>query len=347
MTKTKHEESSQSTENKNKIIDSDFLLKRPKLRQYTRVLKRTFASKDRFRTAILRLFLYVLLIGLAFVFVYPFIYMVVTSLKSHSDLSNLAVKWIPTELKFENYYIAYDILDFVRYFKNSLFVTVITTIGHILACSFVGYGFARYDFPGKNILFGLVILAFIVPVQTIIVPLYLTYSGFGWLNTYMPLIVPTFFGFGLNGALFIFLFRQFYLTIPRDLENAALIDGCGAFQTYWRIIFPIARATIVVAIVLSIVWHWNDHFEPSLYISRSKLGFLPPRLNSITAVVNAPPDQLFELLANLGLEGGENTLNNAVVMAGTTLVAAPVLAFFAFAQRQFIQGIERTGITGE
>ena len=175
----------------------------------------------------------------------------------------------------------------------------------------------------------------------------MTYSKFDWLNSYLPLLVPTFFGFGLRGALYIFLFRQFYLTIPKDLENAALIDGCGFLKTYWRVVFPLAKSTIVVALVLSVVWHWNDFYEPSLYISKASLGFLPPRINSIISIVNAPPEHLFDLLASLGLEGGEDTLNNAVVMAGTTLISAPVLIFFAFAQRQFMQGIERTGITGE
>jgi multiple sugar transport system permease protein len=147
--------------------------------------------------------------------------------------------------------------------------------------------------------------------------------------------------------LYIFLFRQFYLTLPRDLESAALIDGCGFMKTYWKVVFPLAQSTLVVAMVLSVVWHWNDYYEPGLYISKQALGFLPPRIRAITAVVNAPPDQLFEMLANLGLSDGEDTLNNAVIMAGTTLISAPILIFFAFAQRKFMQGIERSGITGE
>lgn len=326
---------------------SSFAEKYPKLDYFRFRAVNYLTSGSRIRQLIMRLALYILLIGLAFVFLYPFLFMIITSLKSNADLSNFAVQWIPTELKFENYAIAYDLLKYVRYFKNSFIVTSIASIGHIIACSFIGYGFARFNFPGKKLLFGLVILAFIVPVQTIIIPLYLTYSKFSWLNTYLPLLVPTFFGFGLRGALFIFLFRQFYLTIPRDLENAALIDGCGFFRTYWRVIFPLAKSTIVVALVLSVVWHWNDFYESSLYISKSALAFLPPQINSIIAVVNAPPDRLFDLLADLGLEGGEDTLNNAVIMAGTTLISAPVLIFFAFAQRQFMQGIERTGITGE
>lgn len=308
---------------------------------------RYITSKSRLTNLFFRMLLYILLIGLAFVFVYPFLFMIVTSLKSNADLSNLAVQWIPNELKFENYYIAWDLLKFGKYFKNSFVVTLLASLGHILSCSFIGYGFARYNFPFKKFLFGLVILAFIVPVQTIIIPLYLTYTNFGWTNSFLPLIVPTFFGFGFKGALYIFLFRQFYLTLPRDLENAALIDGCGFLKTYWKVVFPLAQSTLVVALVLSVVWHWNDFYEPGIYISKAALGFLPPRINAIVSVVNAPPDALFEMLASLGLTEGEDTLNNAVIMAGTTLISAPILIFFAFAQRKFMQGIERTGITGE
>ncbi len=242
---------------------------------------------------------------------------------------------------------AIDILKAGRYLKNSLFVTVVASIGHIISCSFIGYGFARFHFPFKKLLFGCVILAFIVPVQTLIIPMYLTYSNLGWLDSYLPLIVPTFFGFGLKGALYVFLFRQFYLTLPRDLENAARIDGCGFLMTYWKIVFPLAQSTLMVALVLSVVWHWNDFYEPAIFVSKARLGFLPPRLNSIVAAVNALPEQMMELLASLGLQDGEDTLNNAVVMSGATLISAPVLVFFAFAQRKFMQGIERTGITGE
>ena len=327
--------------------ENPFFNRHPGLKPFLLKSLRYFTSLSRLYGLFSRLLLYILLVGLAFVFVYPFLFMLVTSLKSNADLSNFAVQWVPTELKFENYSIAWDLLDFSKYFANSAAVTLLASLGHILVCSFIGYGFARFRFPFKKLLFGFVILAFIVPVQTIIIPLYLTYTNFGWINSYLPLIVPTFFGFGFKGTLYIFLFRQFYLTLPRDLENAALIDGCGFLKTYWKIVFPLAQSTLVVALVLSVVWHWNDFYEPGIYISKAALGFLPPRINQIIAVVNAPPESLFELLANLGLSDGEDTLNNAVIMAGTMLISAPVIIFFAFAQRKFMQGIERTGITGE
>lgn len=339
MEKTKSIGSSQLKERREEHLS--------KLKLRWRLFKSKYSSVSGYKRLIVKIAMYLLLLGLAFVFIYPFIYMIVTSLKSDADLNSLSVQWIPTELKFENYFVAIDILKAGRYLKNSLFVTVVASIGHIISCSFIGYGFARFHFPFKKLLFGCVILAFIVPVQTLIIPMYLTYSNLGWLDSYLPLIVPTFFGFGLKGALYVFLFRQFYLTLPRDLENAARIDGCGFLMTYWKIVFPLAQSTLMVALVLSVVWHWNDFYEPAIFVSKARLGFLPPRLNSIVAAVNALPEQMMELLASLGLQDGEDTLNNAVVMSGATLISAPVLVFFAFAQRKFMQGIERTGITGE
>ncbi len=332
--------STESSQSKRKDVLSNL-----KLRLY--LFRRKYASETGAKKIVVTIVMYLLIIGLAFVFIYPFLYMIINSLMTNSDLNSSSVHWIPTEFKFENYSIALQLINGKRYFINSSIVTVLATVGHVIACSFIGYGFARYNFPFKNILFAIVILAFIVPTQTIIIPLYLTYNQFHWINTYWPLILPSFFGFGLRGALYVFLFRQFYLTVPRSLEEAARIDGCGFMMTYWRIVFPLARATLVVALVLSVVWHWNDSYEPGLYINSPTLQFLPPRINSIIAAANALPDQQQEMLRNLGLSDGEDTLNNAVVMAGATIISSPVLLFFAFAQRQFMQGIERSGITGE
>lgn len=321
------------------------LIENLKLRWY--LWKRKNATASGVKQNLVRLFMYVLLIGLAFVFLYPFLYMLITSVMTNSDLNSTSVTWIPTEFKFENYALALDLIDGKRYARNSAMVTIVATVGHVISCSFIGYGFARYNFPGKKILFTFVILAFIVPIQTLIIPLYLNYSRLDWLNSYKPILIPSFFGFGLKGALYIFLFRQFYLTVPRSLEEAARIDGCGFMKTYWKIVFPLAKATIVVAIVLSVVWHWNDAYEPGIYIASPKLAFLPPKLNNIIAAANALPDEQAEIMRSMGLADGEDTLNNAVVMAGAAIISAPILVFFAFAQKQFMQGIERSGITGE
>ena len=312
-----------------------------------RNLLRRYASLTGVKKLVFKVLMYLLIIGLAFVFLYPFLYMISNSLMSNADLNSASVKWLPTEFKFENFVVAVDIMNPYRYAMNSLLVTAAASIGHVFACSFIAYGFARFNFPGKKILFACVILAFIVPVQTLIIPMFLTYSRLQWLNTYLPLILPTFFGFGLKGALFIFIFRQFFLTLPRDLESAAKIDGCGFFRTFWKIVFPLTQSTLMVVLVLSVVWHWNDFYEAGYYITRPAMDFLPSRLNSILAAASANSEQQQELLKNLGLADGEDILNNAVVMAGALFISAPVLLFFGFAQRKFMQGIERSGITGE
>lgn len=317
------------------------------LKRRVNLFRQKYATVTGVKKLILKVFMYALIIGLAFIFLYPFLYMISNSLMSNADLSSSSVKWLPTQIKFENFAVAWDLMNPTRYAWNSFLVTAIASLGHVLSCSFIAYGFARFNFPGKKFLFACVILAFIVPIQTLIIPLYLTYSRMQWLNTYLPLLVPTFFGFGLKGALYVFIFRQFFLTLPKDLESAAKIDGCGFLMTFWRIVFPLAQSTLVVVLVLSVVWHWNDFYEPGLYINRPALGFLPPKLNSIIAAASATPDEQQELLRNLGLADGEDVLNNAVVMAGALMISAPVLIFFGFAQRKFMQGIERSGITGE
>lgn len=317
----------------------------PKTRNATFVerFKNWITSGSRVKDSIMRLAIYVLLIDLAFIFLFPFIYMVVTSLKSNADLNDLTVNWIPKSLKWENYYIAFDLLSYFDFFKNSLIITVFATLGHAISCSFIGYGFARYNFPLKNVLFLLVIISFIVPVQTLIVPYYLIYTNLGWKDTFLPLIVPTFFGFGLKGGLYIFLFRQYYLGLPKELEEAAKIDGCGFFRTYLEIVMPIASSIFLVTCVLSMVWHWNDYYEPAIYIDKGSMAVLPSKINYVVSLVNAPPEELFDALE---LVEGEDTLNDAVVMAGTFLIILPVLIVFAFLQNKFIQGIESSGIKG-
>lgn len=290
------------------------------------------------------LMLYLTLSGLAFVFAFPFIYMIITSLMTNSDLVNAAVNWVPTSLMFENYIIAFELLNYWRFFQNSVIVTILPTIGHVFVGAFIGYGFARFEFPGKKILFGFVILSMVVPVQTIIVPLFLTYSRWDWINTFRPLIVPAYFGYGVKGGMFIFLFRQFFVGLPKDLENAAKIDGCGFLRTYFYIVFPLAKAAILVVTVLSIVWRWNEFYQASIFAGLPSLAVLPSQISVLADMTGPDAQEIFDILL---LEIGEDVLNDATIMAGVAMIIAPILVFFTIAQSQFMKGIERTGITGE
>lgn len=291
---------------------------------------------------IYRIAIYILLLDLAFVFLFPFTYMIINSLKSPEDLMDITVKLIPTSFYWKNYKIAASALNYKEAFKNSAIIVIFATLGHVLSCSFIAYGFARYDFPGKEFLFIFVIFSLIVPIQVLIFPQYIKYSNWNWLNTYYPLIVPTFFGFGLRGGLYIFTFRQFFMGLPYELEEAALIDGCGPFKTYCNIILPTSKSSILVSTVLSLVWHWNDYFEPGVYLTKQKLWPLPTNMpmmyQALQALSSGDMDELFE--------GGEILFNEGVVLAGTFIVILPILIVYLVLQRQFMEGIERTGIVG-
>ena len=286
-----------------------------------------------------KIFVYILLIDMAFVFLYPYIYMLTTSLKSYNDIINVTVKWIPRELSLANYQVAVDALRFWRSAGYTALLALVNTAGHVLVCSFVAYGFARFRFPLKRFFFCVVILTIIVPVQTIIVPLYTTYVNAHLVDTFIPLILPTFFGYGLKGGLFIFLFHQCYLRMPGALEEAAYIDGYGPLRTYFKIAMPMGGAIIIVCVVLSLVWHWNDYFEPSVYLIDDTKWLLPQLLPGL--------NELFQRLSNASdqwMAQMKFTYHDGVVMAGTVLSTTPILLVYILLQRRFMEGVERSGL---
>ena len=297
---------------------------------------------------VFKIVVYLLLTGLAFVFLYPFMSMIIDSFKSYSDITNNTVKWFPRDPTLANYALAWEALDVLKTGANSFIVTVVSTIGHIISCSLVAYGFARFKFPFRNVCFGIVILSILIPAQTIIVPSYITWSNFHMDNSFFPMILPTFFGFGLRGGIFIFLFRQFFLRIPKSLEEAAMIDGCGRFKTFVKVVFPSTGATLIVCILLSIVWHFNDAYEPSIYINSYDNYMLPQMLSMLSSMLSQMQNDMT----------GGDTLNQianevqvmyhrGVVMAATTVCLSPLFIVYIALQRKFIAGVERSGLTGE
>ncbi len=298
-------------------------------------------SKKWAKATILRVGIYLVLFDLAFVFLYPFITMIIDALKSEEDLINSTVHWIPTSFYWQNFTTAFKQLDYLAFFKNSVIVTLLATIGHVISCSFVGYGFARYRFRGKGILFGGVILSMLVPVQVIIFPMYMNFATWGWIDTYLPLIVPAFLGFGLRGGFYIFLFRQFMMSLPYEMEEAAKIDGCGPLKTFIKIILPMSRSSMLVCTVLSIVWHWNDYFEPRIYLNSYTLAMLPSKLEPLYAALNKITAEGDDAAA-----AGATIVNRAMCMAATFLVVLPLLIAYTFVQKKFMEGVERSGLTG-
>lgn len=299
-------------------------------------------------------FVWGMLLLMAFVFLYPFIHMITTSVKSYSDLLNVTIKWIPKNFTLKSYETALSVMRLEHTLPNSLIVTTLTTIAHVFVCSFVAYGFSRYDFPLKGLLFGIVILSILVPTQVIIIPMYLTYANlsfsigeftFEMLGTYWPIIFPCFLGYGLKGGLFIFLYRQYFLGIPKALEEAATIDGCGPLKTFFRIAFPSAGSTTIVCIVLSMVWHWNDYYEPSIYLNDYNSQLLPQIVASLKSLVS---DMQKNMVDGTGANATiENTLfHDGTVMAGTFFSMLPPMVGYLILQRKFMEGIEHSGLTG-
>lgn len=295
------------------------------------------------RDGILRAGFYFLLATLSFVFLYPFIKMITQSLMTDDDLINITVKWLPSEMTWSNYKIAFRKLQFGTYFWNSLKVAVLCTLGHVFSCAMTGYAFARYQFRFKGVLFAMVILTMLVPVQTIIIPQYMQFSNWGWIDHewYLPLIVPTFLGLGLNGGFFIFLFRQFFAGLPYEMEEAARVDGCGPIRTYTRIMLPMSQSSLLVCTVLSLVWHWNDYFEPGVYITSVWLKMLPNRLPSLYAELSKEQHTMIQKNDIEGL-----MFNEAMLMAATFLCIIPILIMYLILQRRFMEGVERSGLTG-
>lgn len=286
---------------------------------------------------------YVALGSLSFVFLYPLLFMVSRAFMQPSDIVDAMVQWVPKELSFDNFQYAFQKLNYWRHFANSIIIAFGSAALQIIGCSIAGYGFARYRFPGYKLLLGLLLFTFLVPPQSIIVPIFLFYSDLEWTNTYLPFFVPSLLGHGLRGALFVLVFIQFFRGLPGQLEEAARIDGAGAIRTFLSVMLPLARPAILVVFLFSVVWHWNDTFLANLYLSENAHF----SLNQILGLIKV--DSANE---GMGMESGGGAIgtlptNYEKLMAGAVLSILPMLALYLFAQRYFVEGVERTGIAGE
>jgi len=292
-------------------------------------------------------FYYVLLFSLSFVFVYPLLYMISQSFMRPSDVADATVQWLPKVLTFQNYIEAFKSINYWNGLLNSIWISFGSAILQIISCSFIGYGFARYKFPLKGLWLALLVFTFLVPPQTIVVPLYIFFSDLGWINTLFPFIFPSLFGFGLKGALFVLIFIQFYLNLPKVLEEAAKIDGAGPFRTYWIIMFPLAKPAMIVVFLFSVVWNWNDVFQPNMYLLVPDYFNLAQNLSTFNGNANAQGvNQMSQMVASSDAFGLTPTLLNQI-MAAVMLTILPIVILYLFVQRAFVEGIERSGISGE
>ena len=264
---------------------------------------------------------HLVLIGVGFLFLAPLLWMVSCSLKSNEQLFIPEPAWMPDPVRWKNYPDALTYIPFFTYLGNTLTICLLGVIGSLLSCSLVAYGFARIEWPGRDALFLVLLATMMLPAQVTMIPTFLLYRWLGWYGTFKPLVVPTFLG----SAFLIFLLRQFFLTIPKELSEASRIDGASEFTTFARVILPLARPALATVALLTFLHHWNDFLGPLIYLK----------------------DQSRYTLA-LGLQQFLNAYRSewGLLMAAATVVTLPIVVLFFFTQRTFIQGIAMTGSKG-
>jgi multiple sugar transport system permease protein len=267
--------------------------------------------------------IFIVLLIVAVIFLLPLFWMIVTSLKPKDQIFVYPLVWIPHPPVWGNYLRALNnpSFKFLLFLKNSLYYCFMSTIGLTLSCSLVAYAFSRLRWWGRNFWFLVTLATLMIPYPVTLIPRYLIFAQIGWVNSFKPLIVPDFLG----NAFFIFLLRQFFMTIPMDLSDAAKIDGASDFQAYWRIMLPLARPALVTVALFTFLADWNDFLAPLIYLTDGSK---------------------YTLAVGLAAFRGQYRTQWDLMMAASTIVTLPVVVVFFFAQKQFIQGITMTGMKG-
>jgi multiple sugar transport system permease protein len=264
-----------------------------------------------------------LILGSA-LFIVPFLFALSASLKKLDGVYAYPPTLLPGEPQWGNYTRAVTLLPFGLFLLNSGVVTLACVAGQLLTGSLVAYSFARLRWPGRDLMFVVLLSTMMLPGQVTMIPLYLVFRNLGWIDTFLPLIVPAFLAGG-SGAFYVFLLRQFFMTLPRELDEVARLDGCSSLRIYWHILLPLCKPVIATIAVFSFIANWNDFMGPLIYL-------------------NSPENQTLAL----GLRSfqGTYTTHLHLLMAAATLVLLPILVVFFFAQKQFIRSVALTGIKG-
>jgi multiple sugar transport system permease protein len=261
------------------------------------------------------------LLTLGIAFIVPFFWLLSTSLKPDSQIFVWPPIWIPHPLAFDNYVKGLTFVPFGRFALNSLVIAFGNVVGTVISCSLGAYGLSRIRWPGRDLLFGVVLATMMVPFQVRMIPLFIIFRTLDWIDTLYPLIVPSFFG----GAFYVFLLRQFFMSIPRELSEAAKVDGATEFSIYWRIILPLARPALATVALFAFLGAWDDFLGPLIY------------LNS---------QQNYTISIGLMIFRGQFGTFWGQLMAVSTVMTAPIIVLFFVTQRTFIQGITLTGLKG-
>ncbi len=302
---------------------------------------------------VFRLIRMVFLFCMCFVVLYPLLYMLSVSFRMPSDLYDPTVIWIPKNWTLSNYTEVIETMEYYSTLLNTVIISAVSTLLSVASCAVVGYGFARFQFPCRNLLFGLVLFTIIVPGQNISIPLYVQYKDFDFLwlgqigrlftgdaftvsllDSNWVLCLPAALGVGIRSGLFIYIFRQFFRGMPKELEEAAYIDGCGALRTFLQIMLVNAGPAILSCILFCFVWYWNDYFYTSMFFSNP---------STLTTMLGS----LSDMLRSSGKDFYSNPyIILAQMQAGCLLVIAPLIFMYVFLQRYFTESIDRTGIVG-
>ncbi len=274
----------------------------------------------------------VILLGLCFLILYPFFIKIVNGFKSLNDFLDPTVKYLPKEPTWDNWITAFKKMDYVHSLLRTLSVSLICGVLQTLISALVGYGFARFRFRGSKILFASVILVLLVPPQTILIPLYETFrqvlgnSNWSLINTMWPITILSLTGMGLRNGLYIFMFRQSFKNMPHELEEAAYIDGCGPFKTFFSVMLPSARSIILTVSLFAFSWAWTDIFYNDLFFGERTV------LASAVSLLS----KTFE----------ESIMDSMLQNVGAVLAILPLAILYLFAQKAFVQSVERSGIVG-
>lgn len=264
---------------------------------------------------------YVLLVSISALFLLPLFWMISSALKPNYQVMAFPPVWIPNPPKWSNFREALTYVPFGRFSINTVIIALGTIVGTVLSCTVVAYGFARLRAPGKNALFVVLLATMMLPYPVTMIPLYVEFNTVGWVNTFLPLIVPAFFGV----PFYIFLLRQFFMGIPTEFEDAARIDGANTLQILWHVILPMSKPALATVAILTFQSTWNDFLPPLIYLHDQSKYTISLGLNFFRSTY---------------------TINWAYLMAASLVTMLPVVLLFFFAQRLFIQGITLTGIKG-
>ena len=282
---------------------------------------KTVGMEGRRMSPAARILAHAVLILLSLLFLIPLYWLVSSSLKTDDQIFRMPPVWFPWPITFQNYPKGLTFIPFWRYLLNTLVISVFSVIGTLLSCSLTAYGLARIDWRGRNVLFWILLRTMMLPFQVTMIPLFVVFARLGWVDTFLPLIVPRFFG----SAFYIFLMRQFFMTIPRELSEAARIDGCSEWDIYRRIVLPLSKPVLATVGLFAFMAAWNDYIGPLIYLSDQSRYTLALGLAAFSSQYGSYPGML---------------------MAVTTVMTIPIVVIFFFAQRTFIQGITLTGIKG-